>query len=187
MLREHSTHGLDTPAQPGPAVGTGHLVVLVFGDEPDHRLPGRSSSAPKKIAAAFKISLARRSSAISLRSALFSSAICRVTPGRWPVSTSERRIQVRNVSGVPIPNMPATAVIAAHCDGYCGRTSATMRTARSRSSSGYLLTRPITRILPRSGVSGNAGTAQHLEWELACVPRFVSNWTFSGHFRWDLD
>src|SRR6478736_7769099 len=68
--------------------------------------------------------------------------------------------QVRNVSGVPIPNMPATAVIAAHCDAYCGRTSATMRTARSRSSSGYLLTRPITRILPRSGVSGNAGTAQ---------------------------
>jgi len=40
------------------------------------------------------------------------------------------------VSGVPIPNMPATPVIAAHCDGYCGRTSATMRTARSRSSSG---------------------------------------------------
>src|SRR5689334_1387144 len=56
--------------------------------------------------------------------------------------------------------MPATAVIAAHCDGYCGRTSATMRTARSRSSSGYLLTRPITQILPRSGASGNAGTGQ---------------------------
>src|SRR6185312_7832098 len=53
--------------------------------------------------------------------------------------------------GVPIPNMPATAVIAAHCDGYCGRTSATMRTARTRSSSGYLLTRPIKQILPRSG------------------------------------
>nr|WP_156181243.1 excalibur calcium-binding domain-containing protein [Mycobacterium nebraskense] len=34
-----------------------------------------------------------------------------------------------------------------------------MRTARSRSSSGYLLARPIIRILPRSGVSGNAGTA----------------------------
>lgn len=32
------------------------------------------------------------------------------------------------------------------------------RPARSRSSSGYLLTRPITRILPRSGVSGKAGT-----------------------------
>ena len=74
------------------------------------------------------------------------------------MSTSARRIQVRNVSGVPIPNIPATAVIAAHCDGYCGRTSATIRTARSRSSSGYLLTRPVTQILPRSGVSGNAGT-----------------------------
>jgi len=49
------------------------------------------------------------------------------------VSTSEQRIQVRNVSGVPIPNTPPTAVIAAHCDGYCGRTSATMRTARSTS------------------------------------------------------
>src|SRR6185503_9759895 len=97
---------------------------------------------------------------ISLRSALFSSAICEVTPGRWPVSTSERRIQVRNVSGVPIPNMPATALIAAHCEGYCGRTSATMRTARSRSSSGYLLGRPIIQILPRSEVSGNAGTGQ---------------------------
>src|SRR6476619_5691851 len=75
VLREHSTHGLDTPAQACPTPGAAHLTVLVFGDEPDHRLPGRSSSAPKKIAAAFKISLARRSSAISLRSALFSSAI----------------------------------------------------------------------------------------------------------------
>ena len=75
VLGKHGAHGLDTPAQPGPTVGAGHLLVLVFGDEPDHRLPGRSSSAPKKIAAAFKISLARRSSAISLRSALFSSAI----------------------------------------------------------------------------------------------------------------
>src|SRR5258708_8455196 len=41
-----------------------------------------------------------------------------------------------------------------------GRTSATMRTARSRSSSGYLLERPMTQILPRSGVSGLAGTGQ---------------------------
>ena len=37
-----------------------------------------------------------------------------------------------------------------------------MRTARSRSSSGYLLGRPITRILPRSGVSGNAGTTHFI-------------------------
>ena len=57
MLREHRTHGLDTPAKPGPSIRAGKLVVLVIGDEPDHRLPGRSSSAPKKIAAAYKISL----------------------------------------------------------------------------------------------------------------------------------
>src|SRR3954471_14192171 len=68
--------------------------------------------------------------------------------------------------------MPATAVIATHCDGYCGPTSTTMRTARSRSSSGYLLTRPITQILPRSGVSGNAGTGQ-----IAGVAgRWVARW-----------
>jgi hypothetical protein len=109
MPGEHRT-GLDTFSATRPHHRAGHLVVLVFGDEPNHRLPGRSSSAPKKIAAAFKISLARRSSAISLRSTLFSSAICDVTQDRWPVSTSERRIQVRNVSAVPIPNMPDTAV-----------------------------------------------------------------------------
>ncbi len=57
-------------------------------------------------------------------------------PGLTLVSISARRIQVRGVSAAPIPNMPATAVIAAHCEGYCGRASATMRTARSRSSSG---------------------------------------------------
>src|SRR6478752_4294575 len=57
VLREHRTHGLDTPAKPGPSIRAGKLVVLVIGDEPDHRLPGRSSSGPKKIAAAFRISL----------------------------------------------------------------------------------------------------------------------------------
>ncbi len=40
------------------------------------------SSALHKIAVAFKISLARRSSAISRRKALFSSATCEVTPPR---------------------------------------------------------------------------------------------------------
>src|SRR3954465_13281331 len=73
VLGEHLAHGLDTPAQPDPAGGgVGHLVVLVLGDEPDHRFAGRSSSAAKKAEAAFKISFARRSSATSLRSALFS-------------------------------------------------------------------------------------------------------------------
>jgi len=40
-------------------------VVLVLSDEPDHRLAGRSSSAAKKVEAAFKTALARRSSAFS--------------------------------------------------------------------------------------------------------------------------
>jgi hypothetical protein len=72
VLRQHRTRGLDTPAKPDPTIGAGHLVVLVLGNEPNYRLPGRSSSAPKKIAAAFKISLARRSWATSLRSAPYS-------------------------------------------------------------------------------------------------------------------
>ena len=57
-------HGLDSPQdRPTPPVTGGHLVVLGFGDEPNHLLPGRSKSAPKKLAAAFNISLARRNSA----------------------------------------------------------------------------------------------------------------------------
>jgi hypothetical protein len=66
VLRKHGAHGLDTPAQPRPTVGADHLLVLVFGDEPDHRLPGRSSSAPKKIAAAFKLSLVIRGSQLAV-------------------------------------------------------------------------------------------------------------------------
>lgn len=47
MLGQNGTHGLDTPAQPGPTAGADNLMVLVFGAEPDYRLPGRSSSAPR--------------------------------------------------------------------------------------------------------------------------------------------
>jgi hypothetical protein len=50
---------LDSPAQPGTA------TLLVGVDEPDHFFDRRSSSAPKKLAATFKMSLARRSSAFS--------------------------------------------------------------------------------------------------------------------------
>lgn len=80
----------------------GHAVVPVLGDEIDHRLPGRSSSASKKIAAAFKNSFARRSSAFS-RVTFATSAACTVlTPGRSPPSTSARRTQTRTASGDPI-------------------------------------------------------------------------------------
>ncbi|MFV3873407.1 hypothetical protein ACNJLC_20115, partial [Mycobacterium tuberculosis] len=43
------------------------------------------------------------------------------------------------------------------------RISATIRTARSRSSGGYLLDEPpdMTPSFPRTGVSGHAGAVQH--------------------------
>lgn len=46
---------------------------------------------------------------------------------------------------VPIPSLAATAFIAAHSVSYSGRTSATIRTARRRSSSGYWKGRAMTR------------------------------------------
>lgn len=56
-----------------------HLAVRV--DERYERFDGRSGSAAKKVDAAFKISLARRSSAFSARSRLISAASSDVTPG----------------------------------------------------------------------------------------------------------
>lgn len=38
VLGQYRAHGLDTPGEPSPAVGAGFLIVLVIGDEPDHRL-----------------------------------------------------------------------------------------------------------------------------------------------------
>ena len=51
----------------------------------------RSSSAPKKAAAAFKISLARRSSLISRSSSFIRARSSVVSPGRSPASVSARR------------------------------------------------------------------------------------------------
>jgi hypothetical protein len=61
-----------------------------------------------------------------------------VTPGRWPASTSAWRIHLRSVFAVPMPSFAATAQIAGQSDGYSGRTWATIRTARSRSSRGIV-------------------------------------------------
>ena len=49
--------------------------------------------------------------------------------------TSKRRTHLRTVSGVG-PNLSATDVIAAHCDPQCRSASNTIRTARSRNSTG---------------------------------------------------
>src|SRR5690606_35069617 len=63
----------------------------------------------KKAEAAFKISFARRSSAFSRLRRLISTAGSVVTPGQSPASTCSRRIQVRIVSGDPLPSSCATA------------------------------------------------------------------------------
>jgi hypothetical protein len=97
---------------------------------------GRPGSAAKKAEAALRISLARRSSRTSARSLRSSADSSLVTPGRVPPSTSACRTHLRSVSALPIPSLPATALIAGQSDGYSGRTSATIRTARSRSSGG---------------------------------------------------
>jgi hypothetical protein len=80
--------------------------------------------------------MARRSSAFSRLSALTCSDSAVVSPGRCPESISARRIHLRNVSDKPIPNLPATASIAANSEGNSVLPSATMRIARSRNSRG---------------------------------------------------
>ena len=69
---------LDSPAQLPAA------TVLVAVDEPDHFFDWRSGSAPKKCAAAFKMSLARRNSAFSRLSRFSSASSSLVAPGRRP-------------------------------------------------------------------------------------------------------
>ena len=66
---------LDPPSTP-----TG-LTVAVGVDEGDYFVRRRSSSAPKKVAAAWRMSFARRSSLFSLRSVTSSSCSAVVTPG----------------------------------------------------------------------------------------------------------
>ncbi|WP_214637128.1 hypothetical protein, partial [Mycobacterium tuberculosis] len=50
------------------------------------------------------------------------------------------------------------------------RISATIRTARSRSSGGYLLDEPpdMTPSFPRTGVSGHAGAVQVGDEQMGC-------------------
>jgi hypothetical protein len=116
----------------------------VLVDEGYERVCGRSSSAAKKDAAAFKISFARRSSAFSRSNALIRVASSVLIPGRAPASISAWRTQFRSVCAVPIPNFAAIDLIAASRDGYWSTVDRTRRTARSRRSAGYGLVRDIT-------------------------------------------
>jgi len=105
-------------------------------DEFDDQCCGRSSSAAKKADASFRISFALRSSRFSERSFLISADSTLVVPGRVPASTSAFLTQLWTVCADPIPSFDATDSMAAHSEACSDRTSATIRTARSRSSFG---------------------------------------------------
>jgi len=99
--------------------------VLVTVDVGDHLAGRRSSSAPKKAAADFRISLARRNSLTSRSSVFSRSRSPVVSPGRRPSSVSARRTHLRSVSA-ETPNLYAIEVIAAHCEACssCAQTPA---------------------------------------------------------------
>jgi hypothetical protein len=83
---------------------TTELITMLAG-EPHERVCGRSGSAAKKADAAFKISLAQRSSFTSARSRLISADSSLVAPGRWPPSISAWRTHLRTVSDEPTPEL----------------------------------------------------------------------------------
>src|SRR5215216_1852163 len=134
--------------------------VLVTVDIGDHLVGRRSSSAPKKAAADFRISFARRSSRTSRSSVLSRSRSSLVNPGREPVSVSARRTHLRSVSE-ETPNLWAMEQIAAHCEGCSSWCSSTSRTARSRSSWGYL---PGRVMAPTSHESEPPGIPGRFRW-----------------------
>jgi hypothetical protein len=82
VLGQHGADRLDTPTQ--ATVVALLTAVGVLADELHDQREGRSSSAPKKAAAAFRIEFARRSSAFSRFNRLTSADSSLVTPGRAP-------------------------------------------------------------------------------------------------------
>jgi len=123
VLGEHTADRLDPEAVP------------VSVDEGDYLFCWRSSSAPKKVAADLRISLARRSSLFSRSRSFIRVRSSVVSPGRRHSSVSARRTQSRNVSWL-IESFSATDPIAAHQDEYSSWWSRTMRIARSLISVG---------------------------------------------------
>src|SRR3990172_5799420 len=105
-------------------------------DEGGHFADRRSNSAPKKAAAALRISLARRSSRFSRSRSFIRSRSSLVKPDRFPPSTSAWWTNLRRGSG-PMPSWPATLVTAPNRSPRSMAVSRTIRTARSRSCAGY--------------------------------------------------
>nr|SCV11737.1 hypothetical protein FDG2_6002 [Candidatus Protofrankia californiensis] len=122
------------------------------------RLVAHSSRA-KKADAAFRISFARVSSRTSRSSSAIRCASAVEVPGRWPPSISACFTHMRRDSD-PTPSRLATTVIAPVRWPDSLRTSKTIRTARSRSSAGYVLGVGTALILPRSRASTRPGAVQ---------------------------
>src|ERR1019366_4019615 len=97
--------------EPGP-------VLL---DEGDYFVRRRSSSAPKKVAAAWRISLARLSSLISRSSSVIWACSAEVTPGRDPAATSAYLTQKRKDT-TPTPSLRATQLITPLSPGSSRRS-----------------------------------------------------------------
>src|SRR5438309_8022125 len=131
-------------------------ALSVGVEEGGHLVCRPSSSAPKTVAAALRISLARRSSRFSRSSCRIRSRSSVVSPGRWPRSISVRRSHTRRVS-LFTPIFSATEMMAAHSEGYSWACSWTIRTARSRSSAGYLGDRAIAPSSQGMEPPGNPG------------------------------
>src|SRR5690606_19868103 len=111
--------------------------TFVVVDVLDHHLRRRSSSAWAKYADAVRrISLARLSSRFSRSSCFRRSRSEVLRPARLPSSRSACCTQRRNDSFVQ-PILLAIDWIAAHCESYSLRCSATIRTARSLTSAEY--------------------------------------------------
>lgn len=135
---------------------------------------GRPVELGREADAAFRIALARLSSAFSRRNRRSSADSSEEVPTRVPVSTSACRTHLRTVSAVPTPSSSATRLIAAHSDSCSPAISATIRTARCLSSCGYRLVESpgMTPSFPSSGVSGHAGGIQTTWSSLgACAPQ----------------
>src|SRR5947209_15542494 len=111
-------------------------ALSVCGNERRHLGRRPSSSVAKKTDAAFRISLARRSSRTSRSNAAVRSASSVVVPRRSPRSTSAWRTQLRRDSA-PMPSCWATRVTTPCRSPARSTASKYSRTARSRSSGGY--------------------------------------------------
>src|SRR5271157_3505762 len=107
----------------------------VLVDVGGHRDDRRSSSAPKKAAALFKISLARRSSRFSFSSSTIRRRSSVVRPALVPRSISAWATQLRS-DWSPMPSCRAIRLTAPCRSPLFSMVSKTIRTARSFSSGG---------------------------------------------------